>query len=244
VTGIRFAVMGRVPMKATHGMLLADRAHEKAGTALRQAGIPETRRHEIMGTGGAATDHAHAHWIAMPDSEERGASVRNLIIWCCRRLRTDEVRAVLRLGELSGHRGDYEVSGFPDVELLFQAAGPVELVAPELCGRARRWRSRTPYLPVRHRKRETLDEYLAVDVAAELRYRDKPAAAVSRVEPGSGMTDRWASEFRRHRLQERLAKSRPGMGLRLEFAEEVEGPLLLGQLSHFGYGVFVPDYEP
>ncbi|MGH3848019.1 MAG: type I-G CRISPR-associated protein Csb2 [Pseudonocardiaceae bacterium] len=110
-----------------------------------------------------------------------------------------------------------------------------------MCRPSRRWRSRTPYLPVRHRKRETPDEYLEADVAAELRYRGKPTAVVSRVEPGSGTTDRWASEFRRHRLQERLARSRPGMGLRLDFAEEVEGPLLLGQLSHFGYGVFVPE---
>jgi CRISPR-associated protein Csb2 len=240
-TAIRFAVMARVPMKATHGMLLADRAHEKAGISLRQAGIPEARRQETMGTGGAATDHAHTHWIALPDSAERGATVRNLIIWCPSGLRTDEVRALLNLGELSGRRGDYEVRGFPDVKLLFQAAGPIELVAPELCGPARRWQSLTPYLPVRHRKRETLEDYLAGDLAAELRYRGKPNAVVTRMEPGSGTTDRWASEFRRHRLQERLTRSRPGMGLSLEFAEEVEGPLLLGQLSHFGYGIFVPD---
>jgi CRISPR-associated protein Csb2 len=246
VTAIRFAVMGRVPMKATHGLLLTDRVHEKAGTALKQAGIPETRRHEMMGTGGASTDHAHAHWIALPDSEERGVSVQNLIIWCSGGLRADEVQVLLSrsLRALSGQRGDYEVSGFPDVELLFQAAGPVELVAPELCGPARQWHSRTPYLPVRHRKRETLDEYLGTDVAAELRYRNKPTAVVSRVESASGSTDRWASEFRRHRINERLTHSRPGMGLRLEFAEEVEGPMLLGQLSHFGYGVFLPDSEP
>jgi CRISPR-associated protein Csb2 len=55
------------------------------------------------------------------------------------------------------------------------------------------------------------------------------------------MTDRWASEFRRHRMNERLRQSRPGLGLRLEFPEPVSGPLLLGQLSHFGYGIFVPD---
>lgn len=241
VTAIRFAVMGRVPMKATHGILLADRAHEKAGTVLTQAGILETRRQEIMGTRGASTDHAHAHWIAFPDSEGRGASVSNVIIWCRSGLNTGEAQALLGLGKLSGRRGTYEVTGFPDVTLLFQAAGPVELVAPELCGPAKRWRSRTPYLPVRHRKRETPDEYLAADVAAELRYRDQPTAKVSRVEPGSGTTDRWASEFRRHRISERHMHSRPGVGLRLEFAEEIAGPLLLGQLSHFGYGVFVPD---
>jgi CRISPR-associated protein Csb2 len=99
----------------------------------------------------------------------------------------------------------------------------------------------TPYLPVRHRKRKALDEYVAADVAAELRYRELPPAVVSRIEDGSGMTDRWASEFRRHRVDERRQQSRPGLGLRLEFASEVSGPLLLGQLSHFGFGIFVPD---
>jgi CRISPR-associated protein Csb2 len=72
VTAIRFAVMGRVPMKATNGVLLADRAHGVAGTRLDRAGIPDARRREILGTGGAGTDHAHAHWITLPDSGERG----------------------------------------------------------------------------------------------------------------------------------------------------------------------------
>jgi CRISPR-associated protein Csb2 len=146
------------------------------------------------------------------------------------------------LRTVSGKRGDYEMSGFPEAELRFQAAGPVRQVAPELCGpSARWWRSWTTYLPVRHPKRQTLDEYVATDVAAELRYRDMPSAAVTRVESGTAMTDRWASEFRRHRISERRVRSRPGMGLRLEFAEPVGGPLLLGQLSHFGFGIFVPD---
>jgi CRISPR-associated protein Csb2 len=42
-------------------------------------------------------------------------------------------------------------------------------------------------------------------------------------------------------MTENMSKSRPGLGLRLEFPEPVDGPLLLGQLSHFGYGIFVPD---
>jgi CRISPR-associated protein Csb2 len=248
VTAIRFAVMGPVPIRATHGVLLADRAHEVAGTALRQGGIPDARRREIMGTRGAGTDHAHTHWIALPDSEQRGVPVRNLIIWCPGGLRIEEVQALLSLRKLSGQRGDYEISGFPDLQLLFQAAGTIQQVAPELCGPSRLWRSRTPYLPVRHRKRETPDEHIAADVTAELRYRDQQPAQVSRLEPGSAMTDRWASEFRRRRISEPLARengrytrSRPGTGLRLEFTEPVAGPLLLGQLSHFGFGIFVPD---
>jgi CRISPR-associated protein Csb2 len=40
---------------------------------------------------------------------------------------------------------------------------------------------------------------------------------------------------------EHLGQSRRGLGLRLEFDQEVRGPLLLGQLSHFGFGLFTPD---
>jgi CRISPR-associated protein Csb2 len=157
------------------------------------------------------------------------------------------VASIVTLRGFSGHRGGrgddegYDVRGFPPVELLFQAAGPIEQVAPELCRPARRWLSRTPYLPVRHRKRETLDDFVAADVAAELRYRGRPSAVVTRVAAEDRLPDRWALDFRRYRMNERRDKSRPGLGLRLEFAEPVAGPLLLGQLSHFGYGIFVPE---
>jgi CRISPR-associated protein Csb2 len=257
VAAIRFAVMGPVDMKATHGVLLADRAHEMAAAALTDAGIPDSRRRDILGTKGADTDHLHAHWIALPDSANRGASVRNLIIWVKRELGTDEVRTLLSLRQLSGRRGKYKISGFPEVQLRFQAAGPIGQVAPELCEESARWVSRTPYLPVRHRKRQAIDEFLVADIAAELRYRDLPEATVSRLDPRSELTDRWGAEFRRYRIRERLAQEelapddkrvrrpppRPGLGLRLEFEEPVAGPLLLGQLSHFGYGIFVPE-EP
>ena len=251
VTAVRFAVMGPVPFKATHGILLADEAHRQAGLALSRAEVPDDHRQRLLGTDGAATDHRHAHWIPLADGYERGAPVRSLIVWVPRGLQTEDVRAVLSMRKMSGRRGGrsesggYDIPGFPEIEVLFQAAGGVEQVAPELCGPARRWRSLTPYLPVRHRKRESPEEYLAADVAAELRYRpqyrDLPPPAVTRVEQGSAMVDRWASEFRRHRITERRLRSRPGLGLRLEFPEPVTGPLVLGQLSHFGYGIFVPD---
>ena len=73
------------------------------------------------------------------------------------------------------------------------------------------------------------------------RYRDLPSPVISRMEPDSGMPDRWARDFRRYRMTEDMSKSRAGLGLQLEFAEPVAGPLLLGKLSHFGYGIFIPD---
>jgi CRISPR-associated protein Csb2 len=247
VEAVRFAVTGRVPLKSTHGVLLADDAHRVIGDTLAIAGVADERRRALLGTGGAQSGHNHAHWIPVADGHQRGASVLSLILWVPQQLRGDEVAAIINLPALSGHRGGrassegYEVRGFPQVRLLFQAAGPIGQVAPELRGRARRWRSLTPYLPVRHRKREPLGEYVAADVNTELRYRDLPSAAVTPVDPEGGMPDRWAREFRRYRLTERMDRSRPGLGLRLEFADEVEGPLLLGQLSHFGYGIFAPE---
>jgi CRISPR-associated protein Csb2 len=145
-------------------------------------------------------------------------------------LRTEDIAALLSRRKMSGQPGSredgYDVRGLPPVELLFQAAGRIGPAAPELCGPARRWRSLTPYLPVRHRKLESLEDYLAADVRAELEYRNLPPAAVVPVDAEPRLPDRWAREFRRYRL---------------EFAEPVAGPLLMGQLSHFGYGVFAPE---
>jgi CRISPR-associated protein Csb2 len=40
-----------------------------------------------------------------------------------------------------------------------------------------------------------------------------------------------------------MGQSRRGLGLRLEFADPVPGPLALGQLSHFGFGLFAPSAD-
>jgi CRISPR-associated protein Csb2 len=247
VQAIRFFVTGRVPLKTTHGILLADAAHRRVGRKLEANGFPDERRRVILGSSGAASNHEHAHWIPIADNSQRGAPVSYLILWVPGGMAPEEAAAAITLRELSGLRdrrgGDegYHMPGFPEVRLLFQAAGPIEQVAPELWGPARRWRSLTPYLPVRHRKRESLDDYVSADVGAELGYRGRSPALVARADPGSGLPDRWAREFRRYRLAERLGQSRAGLGLRLEFPEPVAGPLLLGQLSHFGYGIFVPE---
>lgn len=244
VTAIRFEITGRAPLMATHGVLLADEAHRQVGNLLARAGIPDDRRKQIMGTRGAASDHGHAHWIPVSEESESGRSVRNMVIWVPDGLRTSEVRAILDLGWMSGPRGGedgYELRGFPKVRALFQAAGKTEAVAPELCGPARRWRSATPYLPVRHQKpRESAEEHLAADVTAELRYRGRSDAVLVNVELDPGMGARTVSQYRRYRTKEKLRESRRGTGLILEFESPITGPLLLGQLSHFGFGVFRP----
>jgi CRISPR-associated protein Csb2 len=250
VEAVRFAVTGSVPLRSTHGVLLADEAHRVFGGLLDKARIADGRRQDLLGTGRARSGHTHAHWVPIAEHERRGASVRSLVLWVPQKMEPEEIAAVIDPGCLSGHQGTpedgYRVRGFPEVRLLFQAAGTIRLVAPELCGPVRRWRSLTPYLPVRHRKqRKPLGDFLTEDILAELGYReqirDLPPPAVTPVDPDGSMPDRWAREFRRYRLGENMGKSRPGLGLQLDFPQEMSGPLLLGQLSHFGYGIFSPE---
>lgn len=248
VEAVRFFITGPAPLRATHGILLADEVHRKAGNLLAAAEIDEARRQALFATKGAGTHHQHAHWIPIADGTGPDSHVPYLVVWVPNGLQPDEIAALINVRDASGRRGGndseaYEIRGFPPVRLLFQAAGPIGQVGPELCGPARRWRSMTPYLPVRHRKRESLDDFAAADVATELGYRGWPSAKVSRLAPEDGLPDRWSLRYRRYRIKETLGRARPGLGLRLEFDDEVQGPLLLGQLSHFGYGIFVPDQE-
>jgi CRISPR-associated protein Csb2 len=169
VEAVRFAVVARAPFKATNGVLLADEVHRLVTRKL------DGGRSDVLGHGGATTDHRHSHWVPIASGTERDATVEALLVWVPAGLTTDEVARVIAVGRVSGRRGGgedaYEIKGFPDTDLLLQAVGPVATLAPELCGPARVWRSLTPYLPVRHRKRETLDEFVAKDVRTELGYR-------------------------------------------------------------------------
>jgi CRISPR-associated protein Csb2 len=241
VDAVRFAVVSRAPFKATHGILLADEAHYQAARGLGADG------RDLLGFGGAPTNHRHAHWLSIPDGPQRGALVTALVIWRPSGFTADEITRLVTIRRLTGHRGGsdngYDLKGFPPTDLLLQSAGGIEVVAPELSRESRRWRSLTPYLPVRHRKRQALDDYVAEDVRRELDYRDLPPATVARLSPDEELSDRWALDFRRYRLRERLSDARRGLGLRLEFDRPQRGPLLLGQLSHFGYGMFAPEPE-
>jgi len=136
VNAVRFAVMGRVPLKATHGVLLADEAHRQAGLALSRAEVPDDHRQRLLGTDGAATDHRHAHWIPLADGHERGAPVRSLIVWVPRGLQTEDIRAILAMREMSGRRGGGSESGGYDIPRLPQDRGAVPGSRPGRAGSA------------------------------------------------------------------------------------------------------------
>jgi len=105
-------------------------------------------------------------------------------------------------------------------------------------GPARRFRSHTPFLPVRHPKsrRSALRDTPAEQVVYELERRGFPAPL--RVVPVQGP---WES-FRIVRQGKSGCFPYLGAhGFELEFDEPMRGPIALGRNSHFGMGLFIPE---
>ena len=121
------------------------------------------------------------------------------------------------------------------------------LLGPARVG-SRRWVSWTPYVPskaIDHRPRNSLESH----VQSELRSRGFPGA--TRIEIDARLTCALRHFVRRrnhvrHFVRRRNHGGGPppmdmGFGLRLEFAEPVAGPLMLGYASHYGLGLFWVD---
>jgi CRISPR-associated protein Csb2 len=105
-------------------------------------------------------------------------------------------------------------------------------------GPARRFRSHTPFLPVRHPKSRQgiLRDTPAEQVVYELERRGFPAPL--KVVPIQGP---WAS-FRIVRQGKSGCFPYLGAhGFELEFGDSVHGPIALGRNSHFGMGLFIPE---
>ncbi len=238
VEAIRFDVQTTAPFRVQHAILLADAVHHLLA---RRPGLDNEL---VLGRAGAATDHRHAHFVPLADDT---GVIRSLLVWVPGMLTPQETADIVAItgGDLdrAAYPGGEPVRGFPPTRLLVQAVGDITGVAPELCGPATAWRSVTPYLPVRHRKRrESVAGFLATDLRHELAYRGEPSPRmVTPLEARDGLTDRWALGFRRYRLRENMGQARVGLAVRLECEDPVAGPLLLGRLAHFGFGVFAPD---
>lgn len=177
----------------------------------------------------ASSDHAHAHYLAV-DLDGDGV-IDQVCVWAPGGLMQSDVAAIARLEQV---RPASFVSDFRRFRVGLEAVGTVEQVLPELAGPATHWRSHTPFLPARHRKRQSLDDFVVSEVRRELAYRGMASPqSVNLVEGAWG-------EFRRHRLSEHPRQRRQGVGVDIHFEDPVAGPISLGALSHFGMGVFLP----
>lgn len=177
-------------------------------------------------------DHRHAHYLALDTDGDR--LLDTLLVWVPSGLSRAEVDALATLSRLRGYG---HVADFRQCQLGLEAVGPIDAVAPELVASSRRWKSVTPFAPARYGRRRTpWEEHIADQVQIELGYRGLPSPERVEVLRGDWL------DFRRHRpSKERLRDARRASGLTLQFLEPVEGPIVLGALSHFGLGIFVPN---
>jgi CRISPR-associated protein Csb2 len=103
---------------------------------------------------------------------------------------------------------------------------------------SRVFRSVTPFVAPRFVKARGKDS-MAEQVQAELERRGLPRAAIVELLPG-GLT--MFRKFRKARRDpDRAPPTAHGVGLRLRFADALQGPIALGYASHFGLGSFEPE---
>ena len=135
----------------------------------------------------------------------------------------------------------YAPRGFVEGSAQLIGIGQPDQILPDLIAQgsgATTWTSATPFLRTRHLKRSR-DPWVVLeeDVRSEWSYRNASDIEIIAIE----QLDEAAREFRRYRWKETMADRRDGVNLRITFSAPVRGPVSLGALSHFGFGLFRPE---
>lgn len=143
-------------------------------------------------------------------------------------------------------KGGDPLAALPAVLVEVVRSGSADSVVPELVAPSSlTWRSVTPFMPDRFRKRgrdDDLDAFLFAEVNRQCARRGLPAVSAMRVvECGVGGSGRWPmSHYRRYRRNQTRQQSRSAYWLELTFSAPPTGVVSLGHLSHFGFGLFQP----
>ncbi len=192
--------------------------------------------------GARRSDHRHAHYL--PFDLAGDGRLTHLLLWAEEGFDDPALDAMSALRRVCRWRGRQD-----PLEVTLLNAGALEEfdALPLMASRgARRWRSHTPFLLIRHPKHRggQLRDGPQDQLRRELVHRDLPDAVRIERLPAPrlrGPRVRWL-EYRRWRGRHRPATPHP-YGFRIELAEPIRGPLALGFGSHFGLGLFVPDDE-
>lgn len=186
--------------------------------------------------------HRHAFFLLCPDGD--GLPTR-LVVWRSEAFTANETNALLKASEWplawENDTDDWKVCLVP---LPFTTPPPVGLLSASHV-----WESATPFVPPAHRHRfrkngrlrsgESLERILAI----LLRTEEKPEPIASILLDDD--QDRvWVNlhETRDRRFSRESSRTpwvRPGFRFRVTFPVSVQGPLILGDSSHFGLGLFM-----
>lgn len=177
--------------------------------------------------------HQHAHYLSLPD--DHGRRIDRLLVWAPEGLGAEEVAALAGLRELVFR--DPARNTREEFQLALGALGAEgELRLPLLLGPARDWESLTPFALVRHPKvkRGEVVDPPEEQVRRELLHRGFPEPAEIIQKRGE-----W-HRFRSSRLGTSRLGRAPVLGVKIRFAEEVDGPIAIGAHSHYGLGLMTP----
>lgn len=234
-TAVRFVIASPAPpsRKAVLAVTHVLRQASMSAFGRRSAGKSATLAGKDHASEPLRSQHQHAHYLAFnPDS---GPLLRNVVVWAPGGFSDEELEALTRLSGREIRPGG-PVSGFRGCRLGLEGFGDIDQVAPELARPSTTWTSFTPFAPTRHSRQKDPLRFLLAEVTRELGFRGLPTPVEVSLARGD-----WLS-YRRHRPSGRdtIGQARRAFGLSLTFAEPVSGPIVLGDLSHFGLGLFLP----
>lgn len=224
--------------------------------------------HWLWVEGGDRADAAPFGWIgdlaAGSAARVSRRVVRDVALWVPSGIPDAHLhRLVAGLGEGGLLRpSEYTPAGYVPAELHLVGIGTAAQCLPELTSEgAVEWVSATPFLTTRHRrKNQSFIEFLDDSVRREANRRnDDPhhlpqiaevACLDDRFDPHAGSRARrgWASAYRQRRWllpqaearRRRVTPPTYQAMVRIRFEAPTRGPVSLGGLSHFGFGLFVP----
>lgn len=244
VTSVRFELIGLAPDRSPvrpplqqlvlYTSVLRDACQSAYGKANR-----DDSSETLSGRSGdrRAVGHTHAHYLALPDTS--GRRIEGFVVWVPRGLDGAELAAVTSVQKLFGL--DW-ISDFTPARVQMTGYGDAGTAMPELHGPSTRFVSLTPLVPGTHPKRADWRVHIEAEIRNALANRGLPDASEIAIASWGTRGFRTRRPMRGSRKQPHAAVNHP-CRVELRFPEPIAGPLCLGALSHFGFGLFKPRDE-
>jgi CRISPR-associated protein Csb2 len=248
----RFAISSTVLPRITQAISVAERMHQ---TLVKRSDGKSCARVFIGREANGEPLKGHQHTHIFCELGEKRDSIGSITLFAPMGF-NDEARQVIEEMQrkaLWGHGGH-------DLELTLLGFGEVDTFDIPILLKAKRWTSLTPFVPTRHAKyyadgRPKLDEdgwpigspaqdlrrLLKEDRGLTPKFISQPDTKIS-VRPDHTLRTLQFQTKRNHGNGKRGPQS--GVGLTIEFDQEIQGPLAFGYASHFGLGLFVPAESP
>lgn len=248
ITVARFAISSAVLPRITQAISVAERMHQTLarwshGKACARVFIGKEANGEPL------KGHQHTHIFC--ELGEKRDSIGFITLYAPMGFDHEAQQVIedVQRKALWGHGGH-------DLELILLGFGDVDTFDIPIFRKAKRWTSLTPFVPTRHAKhyadgRPKLDEdgWPIGSPAQDLRRLFKEDLGVTpksisppdtkiTVRPDRSLRTLEFQTERNHGNGKRGHQS--GVGLSVEFDQDIQGPLALGYGSHFGLGLFVP----